>query len=412
MGRYRGIRALAVLGAAVALAAFARQASPGLVGLWSLDEAALGTAADSSGSGNDGAHVGSPVPDTVEKAPLPGGTANAASLQLDQAGGDDYVEIPNSASLENVQEGSYSISAWFRPASVPATGAANRYAIVVKSGAANEGLSYYAPTGFTPPIGAVRFEHWLQDAATPGALTAVAWSFQADPLQWHHVVAVADDAAKEVRLYLNGALVGTNGANWGANLPAEHGQAPWRIGLADADPASLYRWPYPGHVDDVRIYNRALTLTDVLNMYSPSDSQAPVVTIDQPTTAPTFTAAAEPLAISGTATDNVAVTSVTWTTSMGAAGTTSLTGTTWSASVPLAPGTNVITVTATDAAGNTGTDTLTVTYGAAPPPPPGGDDDDSKCGCGTVAGASPSIAWILLSAGFLLAAAGIRIPRA
>ena len=42
----------------------------------------------------------------------------------------------------------------------------------------------------------------------------------------------------------------------------------------------------------------------------------------------------------------------------------------WSASgVPLLSGDNVITVTALDAAGNTGTDVLTVTYTVTTPPP-------------------------------------------
>ena len=81
-------------------------------------------------------------------------------------------------------------------------------------------------------------------------------------------------------------------------------------------------------------------------------------------TAATFSTSAATLALAGTASDNVGVTQVTWTNSRGGSGTA--TGTTsWSASVALQSGSNVLTVTSRDAAGNTSTDTLTVTYTAA-----------------------------------------------
>jgi Matrixin/Glucodextranase, domain B len=65
------------------------------------------------------------------------------------------------------------------------------------------------------------------------------------------------------------------------------------------------------------------------------------------------------IAFSGTANDNVGVTAVTWTTSTGGSGTAS--GTTqWSAAIPLLMGTNVVTVRAYDAAGNTGWRAVTI----------------------------------------------------
>jgi hypothetical protein len=65
------------------------------------------------------------------------------------------------------------------------------------------------------------------------------------------------------------------------------------------------------------------------------------------------------IAISGTASDNVAVASVTWSTSNGDSG--AATGaTSWSAVVPLLTGTNVVTVRAYDAAGNSSWRAVTV----------------------------------------------------
>lgn len=102
---------------------------------------------------------------------------------------------------------------------------------------------------------------------------------------------------------------------------------------------------------------RTLTVT-----YNPPDTTAPVVTITSPTSATTLTTSTTPLTLGGTASDAVGVTQVSWANNRGGSGTATGT-TTWSAaSIALLSGSNVLTVTARDAAGNTSTDTLTVTY--------------------------------------------------
>jgi len=91
------------------------------------------------------------------------------------------------------------------------------------------------------------------------------------------------------------------------------------------------------------------------------DNTAPAVAFTTPTSGPTYLASSTPLLIAGTSSDNVAVASVSWVNSAGGSG--SAAGTTsWSASVALTTGTNTLTVTATDTAGNTQTAVLTVTY--------------------------------------------------
>jgi hypothetical protein len=65
------------------------------------------------------------------------------------------------------------------------------------------------------------------------------------------------------------------------------------------------------------------------------------------------------IAISGAASDNVAVTAVKWTTSTGGSGAAAGTSS-WSATVPLLMGTNVVTLRAYDAAGNSAWRTVTV----------------------------------------------------
>jgi hypothetical protein len=97
------------------------------------------------------------------------------------------------------------------------------------------------------------------------------------------------------------------------------------------------------------------------------DTTAPAVTITSPTTASSYTTSATTLTLGGTASDNVGVTEVQWTNSRGGSGVAS--GTTgWSAPVALLGGTNVLTVTARDAAGNTAADVLTVSVPTNQPP--------------------------------------------
>ncbi len=84
------------------------------------------------------------------------------------------------------------------------------------------------------------------------------------------------------------------------------------------------------------------------------------VTITSPTTASTYITNSSTIALSGTASSAAGVTQVTWSNSAGGNGT--CVGTTsWSAiEIALQNGNNVITVTATDSAGNTGSAILTV----------------------------------------------------
>lgn len=106
------------------------------------------------------------------------------------------------------------------------------------------------------------------------------------------------------------------------------------------------------------------------------DTTPPNVAITAPTSNPTYATSIDPITtLAGTADDAVGVDSVTWSnaatagsgSATGCAGETSCS---WSiASIALAEGENVITVTATDAALNEGTDIITVTLDVLVFPP-------------------------------------------
>ena len=105
-----------------------------------------------------------------------------------------------------------------------------------------------------------------------------------------------------------------------------------------------------------------------------ADTHAPTLSITAPTSGSTYDTDQATVDIAGTSSDNVGVTEVTWTNSRGGSG-TAIGTTNWSISgIPLSEGDNVIVITATDAAGNQATKTLTVTYTrdtTAPAPPKG-----------------------------------------
>src|SRR6185369_1493638 len=102
------------------------------------------------------------------------------------------------------------------------------------------------------------------------------------------------------------------------------------------------------------------------------DPAAPVVNIITPTTGLTFATASTPATLAGIASDDVGLQSVTWSTDAAVLPSSGPASgppdwSTWTASPPLAPGVNTITITATDTVGRTGTARLTITYDPTPP---------------------------------------------
>ncbi len=135
------------------------------------------------------------------------------------------------------------------------------------------------------------------------------------------------------------------------------------LGDAEAGGNGVYRYGAGGGFPN-QSYNASNYYVDVLFRISVGpDTTPPVVTITSPTSAATHAAGSTPLALGGTATDNVGVTQVSWSNAAtGASGTASGTGAWTVSGIALQAGSNAITVTARDAVGNTGTDVLTVSY--------------------------------------------------
>jgi YD repeat-containing protein len=132
-----------------------------------------------------------------------------------------------------------------------------------------------------------------------------------------------------------------------------------------------------------------------------NDTVVPTISITSPTTGSSYTNNSATINLSGTASDNIGVTLVTWQNYSGGFGDASGTNS-WSINnVPLQAGDNLIDVTAYDAAGNTADAYLVVTYTAPVMP----SIQISKTG------SSLNLSWSLASAsGFTLQYADSLTP--
>lgn len=93
------------------------------------------------------------------------------------------------------------------------------------------------------------------------------------------------------------------------------------------------------------------------------DTTRPTVTVTSPTNGAPYTSPSNTLNIAGVASDNIGITRVTWSNSLGGSGTASGT-TSWSANgIALQQGQNIITVTAYDSAQNSGAISYIVYFG-------------------------------------------------
>ncbi|HWQ35479.1 MAG TPA: Ig-like domain-containing protein [Blastocatellia bacterium] len=151
-------------------------------------------------------------------------------------------------------------------------------------------------------------------------------------------------------------MASPGGCNWSASSNAD-----W-ISITSGGSAVNYSVaPNPGgraRIGTVTIAGRSFAITQP----GRPDQASPVIRITAPTTAGAYSTDNGSLILSGTASDDTGVTSVTWTSDRGSSGTA--TGTTaWKiGGLPLQAGLNRITVIASDASGNRSSAVIDVTF--------------------------------------------------
>jgi glucose/arabinose dehydrogenase len=198
----------------------------GLVAAFGFDEGVGTTVSDASGLGNTG---------TISGATWTTAGRFGGALSFD--GVDDWVTVADSASLDLTT--GVTLEAWVRPTTV------NNWRTVIHKETGG-GLAYllYAANDVDLPVMYVT-TNTGNDIPAPG-------SSQLPVNTWTHLAGTYDGST--IRLYVNGALVGSRAATGDIVTSA----SPLRIGGN-----SVWGEFFQGQLDELRVYNRALSAAEI-----------------------------------------------------------------------------------------------------------------------------------------------------
>ncbi|MEI6479218.1 MAG: LamG-like jellyroll fold domain-containing protein [bacterium] len=215
-----------------------KRTDSGFVGYWHFDENASTTAYDASGIGNNGTIVSGPIWQT--------GTSCITGSCLSFNGSSGGVNIPSNE-VFNFGTGDFSLSGWFYIPSLPGTWKSiiNRGS----AGSAGYGMELNSGSQITCSIQAAGGTNQHVGGSIP-TINA-----------WHHAVCVFGRNSM-VYVYLDGVL-STSAAYGAGNNGSVSTSNPTTIGMHISG-----TWNFNGIIDEVKIYNRALSATEILNQYN------------------------------------------------------------------------------------------------------------------------------------------------
>jgi len=224
---------------------------PSLVGLWHMD----GDWTDASGNGNNGAAYNGATFSTE-------GRVGSRSGSFD--GVNDYVSIPNSSTLNPADQ--ITVAAWYKPQSFSGSGTDP---IIDKAYTSHASPYYQYHLGVTGDQYTSSPAKFIFNVAAGGVSYSVStpqgfWT----PGYWYHIVGTYDGTT--VKLHVNGELVSSVSAS---GQMVNYGSAVY-IGRFK----NLTKY-LPGLIDEVAIYNRALTTGEILDRYNDA---LPLVSIISP----------------------------------------------------------------------------------------------------------------------------------
>lgn len=314
----------------IPLGASAQDITTGLVGHWKFDEGAGTTAGDSSGNNNTGILTNGPTWTTGKI----GGAVNIG-------GGSQQVTVPDTASLDVT--GTLTVSLWIKPTTLP-TGNAG-----FLSKAAGGDRAYSLNGNLSSSSKQPQF--WISRDGDSSTKNTVTGTNILTTNTWYHVVGVFQPSVS-AQLYMNAAVNAQ--ITTGIYASIHNSAAPLRIGF-NSDTSESFN----GAIDDVRVYNRALTASEVQTIYNlgsgtppPSDTTPPTVSMTAPASGSTVLGSS--VTVSANASDNVGVVGVQFKldgVNLGSEDTSSPYSITWN-STTASNGSHTLTAVARDAAGN------------------------------------------------------------
>jgi hypothetical protein len=172
-------------------------------------------------------------------------------------GSDDYVEIADDPVLDLDSGESLTISVWLKPSTVSSL---QRFLMKkLTTGAADTYTNYGA---------------WIQtnsdlyfDIGGNNSYNRISIDANLTAGSWQHITFVYDGSAGTVKTYKNAELIQTD--NVTASILSNDG--PLTIGR-HVDSGATPGYYYSGQIDDVRIYNYALTAKQVKSLYNQGSS--------------------------------------------------------------------------------------------------------------------------------------------
>jgi hypothetical protein len=215
----------------------------GPVAYWAFDEGTGTTAHDSSGS-NDGTLTNGPTWTT--------GKIGAHALSFN--GFDNYVRL--SADLNQWLGGTASLSVWIKTSQ---TGNSVWHMAPGITGIQHSGDPNDVFWGWIDDSGRINIQ--AGDTAGAGSSNPI------NDNQWHHIAMTRDQASGEVRMYVDGNLNDTETSGIGIKTTPFYG-----IGRID-DTGSTIDY-FNGEIDEVRIYNRVLSASEIQNIYLQGDGSS------------------------------------------------------------------------------------------------------------------------------------------
>lgn len=219
----------------------------GLVAYWSLNEGS-GTSTDDNSPNNNIGTLNGGLDST-------GWTDGKSGKALQFDGSNDYVNIPNSPTT-NFGTGAFTLSTWVRTSSptngiiIDTSTTPSTFNQMKRLAIENNGKNiafYVRSSGGNPDL---TINVGLNDG------------------NWHYVVGTYDSNVR--KLYFDGSLVGSDTSAIGNTDTAQ----PWRMGSALGGSV-----PFTGLMDEVAIYNKALSESEIKQLYSGLVSPGQLATI-------------------------------------------------------------------------------------------------------------------------------------
>ena len=236
---------------------------PGIVGWWSLDEGSGTKAGDSSGNGNDG---------TLTNGPS-WVTGHAGGFAVNYDGNNDYITVPDPGvgvpgrGILDFGTDNFSYGLWYklRPGG---GGNSNGYETLITKGGTGSGTDGY---DIEYNISQQKIYGRLSDGNSRVSVGSNS-AFERRDGAWHHVFVVVNRTTGQLILYEDGV------AQIPVSIPGSWGSVTNSQALQFGRSSKMV----DGALDDVRVYNRALTSTEITGLYSGADTTNPTVSLAMP----------------------------------------------------------------------------------------------------------------------------------